>query len=119
MPIVESERIPKEDAGPGLTSTLLPRNLEEETQHEETLGTENMLRISRARPGIRPVRLEARWPGRCRVGFDSPRPGRAQARDFGNNITRWAGRGLGEAPSHRPGSPPPPRVGPTRKNRWI
>ena len=37
-PIVESDRLPKEDAGPGLTSTLLlPRNLEEEeTQHEET-----------------------------------------------------------------------------------
>ena len=35
-PIVESERLPKETAGPGLTSTLLPRNLEEEkTQHEE------------------------------------------------------------------------------------
>ena len=37
MPIVESERLPKEAAGPGLASTLLPRNLEEdETQHEET-----------------------------------------------------------------------------------
>ena len=37
MPIVESERLPKEVAGPGLTSTLLPRNLGEKgTQHEET-----------------------------------------------------------------------------------
>ena len=36
MPIVESERLPKETAGSGLTSTVLPRNLEEEeTQHEE------------------------------------------------------------------------------------
>ena len=37
-PIVESDRLPKEAAGPGLTITLLlPRNLEEEeTQHEET-----------------------------------------------------------------------------------
>ena len=34
--IVESERLPKEAAGRGLTSTLLPGNLEEEeTQHEE------------------------------------------------------------------------------------
>ena len=37
MPIVESERLPNEAAGCGLTSTLLPRNLEkEEIQHEET-----------------------------------------------------------------------------------
>ena len=36
-PIVEIERLPKEAAGRGLTSTLLPRILEEEeTQHEET-----------------------------------------------------------------------------------
>ena len=34
-PILESEQLPKEAAGPGLTSTLLlPRNLEE-TQHEQ------------------------------------------------------------------------------------
>ena len=71
MPIVESERPPKEAAGPGLTSTLLPRNLEE-TQHEETIRTngENILRISRARPGRRPVRLETRWPGRADVAWD-------------------------------------------------
>ena len=69
MPIVESERLPKEAAGPGLTSTLLPRNLEEEeTQHEET--AKNILRISRARPGRRPVRLETRWPGRADVAWD-------------------------------------------------
>ena len=35
------------------------------------------------------------------------------------NITRWAGRGLGQAPSARPGSTPTPRVGPTRKKCWI
>ena len=36
QPIIESDRLPKEAAGPGLTSTLLPRNLEEgETQLEE------------------------------------------------------------------------------------
>ena len=37
MPIVDSERFFKEAAGRGLTSKLLPRNLEEEegTQHEE------------------------------------------------------------------------------------
>ena len=40
-PVVESERLPNEAAGPGLTSTLLPRNLEEEEtqQHEETAKT--------------------------------------------------------------------------------
>ena len=67
MPIiVESERLPKEAAGPELTSTLLRRNLEEEeTQHEE-----NILRISRARPGRRPVRLETRWPDRADVAWD-------------------------------------------------
>ena len=37
VPIVESERLPKEATGRGLTSTLLTRNLEEAgTQHEET-----------------------------------------------------------------------------------
>ena len=68
---MESERLRKEAAGPGLTSTLLPRNLEE-TQHEETIRTngENILRISRARPGRRPVRLETRWPGRADVAWD-------------------------------------------------
>ena len=53
-------------------------------------------------------------PGRRRVGLESHRPGRAWARDF-ENITRWAGRGLGQAPSARPGSTPPPRVGPPAK----
>ena len=62
-------------------------------------------------------------PGRRRVGLESHRPRRAWARDF-ENITRWAGCGLGQAPSARPGSTPPPRVGPTRKKKldlkyWI
>ena len=35
MPIVDSERLPKEAIGREVTSTLRPRNLEEETQHEE------------------------------------------------------------------------------------
>ena len=39
MPVVESERLPKEAAGPGLTSTLLPPNLEEETQQHEKQRT--------------------------------------------------------------------------------
>ena len=35
-PIVDSERLPRDTAGCGLTSTLWPRNLEEEeTQREE------------------------------------------------------------------------------------
>ena len=45
----KSERRPKEAAGPGLTSTLLPRNLEEETQHEE----------------IAKIFLESHGPGRA------------------------------------------------------
>ena len=68
MPSVESERLPKEATGRGLTSTLLPRNLEEETQHEET--QRNILRISRARPGRRSARLETRWPGGADVAWD-------------------------------------------------
>ena len=114
MPVVESERLSKEAAGPGLTSTLLPRNLEETAARR---NSENILRISRARTGRRPVRLETRWPGRADVAWDwnlTDRPGRAWARDF-ENITRWAGRGLGQAPSARPGSTPPPRVGPPAK----
>ena len=67
MPTVESERLPKEAAGPGLTSTLRPRNLEEETARR---NSENILRISRARPCRRPVRLETRWLGRADVAWD-------------------------------------------------
>ena len=48
------------------------------------------------------------------MGLESHRPGRAWARDF-ENITRWAGRGLGQAPSARPASTPPPRAGPPAK----
>ena len=48
------------------------------------------------------------------MGLESHRPGWAWARDF-ENFTRWAGRGLGQAPSARPGSTPPPIVGPTAK----
>ena len=33
-------------------------------------NSENILRISRARPGRRPVRLEACWPGRADVAWD-------------------------------------------------
>ena len=49
-------------------------------------------------------------PGRRRVGLESHGPGRAWARDF-ENITRWAGRGLGQALLARAGS----RVGPPAK----
>ena len=48
-------------------------------------------------------------PGRRRVGLESHRPGRAWARDF-ENVTHWAGRGLGQAPSTRPGSAPPAKT---------
>ena len=33
-------------------------------------NSENTVRISRARPGRRPVRLETRWPGRADVAWD-------------------------------------------------
>ena len=33
-------------------------------------NSENILRISRARPGRRPVRLETCWPGRAHVAWD-------------------------------------------------
>ena len=45
-------------------------------------------------------------PGRRRVGLEIHRPGRAWALNI-ENISRWAGRGLGQAPSARPGSTPP------------
>ena len=99
MPIVESERLPKEAAGPGLTSTLLPRNLEEETQHEENY--ENL--TGQARQTTIEIGNSLAGPDRRRAGLESPRPGRAWARDF-ENITRWAGRELGQAPSARLGS---------------
>ena len=50
-----------------MTSTLLPRNLEQETARR---NSENILRISRTRPGRRPVRLETRWRDRADVAWD-------------------------------------------------
>ena len=114
MPVVESERLPKEAAGPGLTSTLLPRNLEEETQqHEEQRKYPENL-TGQAGQTTSEIGNSLAGPGRRRVGLESHRPGRAWARDF-ENITRRAGRGLGQAPLARPGSTPPPRVGPPAK----
>ena len=79
MPIVvESERLPKETAGPGLTSTLLPRNLEEEVtqQHEETAKySENL--TSQAGQTNSDIGNSLAGPGRRRVGLGSHRPGRA------------------------------------------
>ena len=68
MPIVDSERLPKEAVGGGLKSTLRPRNLEEERHSAE--NEQNVQRISRARPGRRPVKLETRGPGRADVARD-------------------------------------------------
>ena len=115
MPIVASERLPKEAAGPGLRSTLLPRKVEEEETQQETA---KIFRESRGPGRADEIGNSLEGPGRCRMGFESHGPGRAWAREF-ENITRWAGGGLGQAASARPGSTPPPRVGPTRKNRWI
>ena len=93
MPLVESERLPKDAAGPGLTSTLLPRNLEEETQQhkEQRKYSENL--TGQAGQTTSEIGNSLAGPGRRRVGLESHRPGRAWARDF-ENITRWAGRGL-------------------------
>ena len=92
---------------------MLPRNLEEETQHEETAKySENV--TGQAGQTTSEIGNSLAGPGRRRVGLEYHRPGRAWARDF-ENITRWAGRGLGQAPSARPGSTPPPRVGPPAK----
>ena len=71
MPIVESERLPKEAAGPGLTNTLLPRNLEEEeTQHEETA---KIFRESHGRAGQTTSEIgnSLAGPGRSCVGLES------------------------------------------------
>ena len=119
MPIVESERLPKEAAGRGLASTLLPQNLEEEeTQHEE-IAKKN-LRISRARPGRRPVRLETRWRGRADVAWDW---NLTDLVGLGPVILQIppAGPGAGWARRRRlgPARPHLPRFGPARKNRWI
>ena len=92
---------------------MLPRNPEEERQHEETAKySENL--TGQAGQTTSEIGNSLAGPGRRRVGLESHRPGRAWARDF-ENITRWAGRGLGQAPSARPASTPPPRVGPPAK----
>ena len=120
MPIVASERLPKEATGRRLTSTLRPRNLEEEEiQHEERAKySENL--TGQAGQTISEIRNSLAGPSRRRVGLESHRPGRAWARDLKTSrragpAPDWAGRG-------RPG---PPRLGPTCKswphppNRWI
>ncbi|CAM9984807.1 unnamed protein product [Laminaria digitata] len=90
-PIADSERPPKETAGRGLTSTLRPR------RRRNSVKSENILRISRARLGKRPVRLESRGPGRAgltarRIVFSSgphPRELNPRAKALGvENITK-------------------------------
>ena len=65
MPVVESERLPKEAAGPGHVAASKPRG-----DTAARRNSENILRISRARSGRRPVRLETRWPDRVDVEWD-------------------------------------------------
>ena len=81
---------------------------------------QNILRFERARPGRRPVRLEARWPGRADVAWDW---NLADLVRLGPVIKKYHGLGRARAGSGAvsawPGSAPPARVGPTRKNRWI
>ena len=100
MPIADSERLPKQDVGRGLTSTLLHRNLEdEETQHEETAKiSENLM--GQAGQTTSEIGNSLAGPGRRRVGLEFHRPGRAWARDL--KISP-AGRGAGWARRGRPG----------------
>ena len=113
-PNLEIERLPKESTGHGLTIMLLPRNFEEEEkQHEETA---KMLWQSHGLGGA-----DDQGDGKLagQAGPTSRGIGMSQTRSGVGprfeNITRLAGRGLGQARSAPPGSTPPPRVGPTRK----
>ena len=68
MPIVESERLLNDAAGPRVTSAWLPRNREEEETARR--NSEDILRLLRARPGRRPVRLKPRRQGRADVAWN-------------------------------------------------
>ena len=114
MPIVDSERLPKEDAGRGLTSTLRPRNLEKETQHDgRAKYSENL--TGQAGQTTREIGNSLAGSGRRRVGLKSHRPSRAWARDL--KISRagpgagWAGRGR-----PRPARPHLRELAPPAKN---
>ena len=116
-PIVESERLPKQAAGPGLRARYChetSRRRRHSTKKYERKYSQNL--TGQAGQTTSEIGSSLAGPGRRRVGLESHRPGRAWARDL-ENITRRAGRGVGQAPSARPGSTPLPRVGPTRKNR--
>ena len=83
-------------------------------------NSENILRISRAKPGRRPVRMETRWPGRADVAWDWNPTDPVRLGPVILKISPavpgadWARRcRLGPARPHLK------RVGPTRKNRWI
>ena len=73
------------------------------------------MRISSpARPGRRPVRSEPRWPSRPDVAWDWNLTDQVE-----HGPVIWKYHGLGPARSVRPGSAPPAKDGPTRKDRWI
>ena len=77
--------------------------------------SENIMRISSpARPGRRPVRSEPRWPSRPDVAWDWNLTDQVE-----HGPVIWKYHGLGPARSVRPGSAPPAKDGPTRKDRWI
>ena len=79
MPVVESERLPKEAAGPGLTSTLLPRNLEEEETQSRRNSEKYILENLTGQAGQTTSEIgnSLAGPGRRFVGLESHRPGRA------------------------------------------
>ena len=80
MPIAGNERLPKEPAVRGLTSTLRSRNLEEETQHKERIYSEHL--TGQAGQTTSEIGNWLAAPGRPRVGLESHRPVRAWARDL-------------------------------------
>ena len=100
--IVDSERLPKKNAGRRLTSSRRSNSAKNEWHYSTSLTgqaeqTTSEITISRAGPGRRRVRLE------------SHRPGRTSARAL--TISPDGPGAVGPAP--------PARVGSTRKDPWI
>ena len=108
-----SERQLKDSAGRGLTSTLRPRNLDEEKQREERV---KILWDFTCQAGqtISEIGSSPAGPGRRHVRLEYHRPDRALARDL--NISRAGPDAVGP-PSLGPVQSA--RVGPTRKDPWI
>ena len=112
--LVDNGRVPKDTAGRGLTSTLWPRNFEEEEPWLED-KSENDLRMPQAGPGRRPceMKISRTGLGRRWVRLEYLGLGQASARD---STISPAGPG-GRAGPARPIYAPLVRVGSTGKNR--